>query len=48
MVCPQEQEPVRTFFGEGGSVFRDFVRISFMGGPKQANTELFDFLILDN
>jgi len=23
-------EPVRTFFGQGGSIFRDFVRTSFM------------------
>jgi len=28
-------EPVRTFFlqGERGSIFRDFVRTSFMDGP---------------
>jgi len=30
-----EVEPVRTFFGQGekGSIFRDFVRASFMDGP---------------
>jgi len=35
MVCPHGQgvEPVRTFCGQGGSIFRDFVRTSFMDGP---------------
>jgi len=39
IVCPLEQvgrsvEPVRTFCGQGGrrSIFRDFVRTSFMDG----------------
>jgi len=26
-------EPVRAFCGKGGSIFRDFVRTSFMDGP---------------
>jgi len=31
----EEVEPVRTFFGQEGrvSIFRDFVRTSFMDGP---------------
>jgi len=39
MMCPHGQggegfEPMRTFFGEGGgSIFRDFVRTSFMDSP---------------
>jgi len=42
MVCPHRQvekrvEPVRIFFGQGGreSIFRDFVRTTFMDGPSK-------------
>jgi len=30
-------EPVRTFFGQGELIFRDFVRMSFMDGPLVVN-----------
>jgi len=38
MMCPHGQggfESVQTFFGQEGrgSIFRDFVRMSFMDGP---------------
>jgi len=29
----EEVEPVQTFSGQGGSIFRDFVQISFIDGP---------------
>jgi len=37
-------ESVRTFFGQGGrgSIFRDFVRASFMGGPLSKKCDLED------
>jgi len=36
-------EPVRSFYGQGGrrSIFRDFVRISFMDGPLQLDLVIF-------